>query len=148
MSIRYLVNQDRHLLLTVIERDVSIEDLSRYVDLTVSECHLADFNELIIVDNYKSLPASSEISGLAQRANTLLDSHDSQHYRTAIVAPSNLSFGLARVYQSRRTRSLDDFAVFKELKQAAAWLGLESDFDIETQLIDSEQWTHIQVLCA
>lgn len=46
-------------------------------------------------------------------------------FRSAIVAPADLSFGMARVYEAHAADPLERVMVFRELEQAHAWLGVE-----------------------
>lgn len=143
MSIRYCVDQGRHLLLTVMEGAVTMEDLFAYVDAVISEFKCIDFCELITIGESTTSLTSNEISELASRTNALFGLQPANYIRTAIVAPSNLGFGLSRVFQSHQNRSSEEFAVFKELKQATDWLELEQSLDFEFYQSLSEHWTYI-----
>ena len=57
---------------------------------------------------------------------TTFRSHDKTVYesRVAVVATSDIAFGLARMYQSFRGDSTVEFEVFRERAAALAWLRL------------------------
>lgn len=54
-------------------------------------------------------------------------SQDKTHYETrvALVAASDLGFGLGRMYQAFRDDAPIHLQVFRELEKALAWLGIE-----------------------
>ena len=47
--------------------------------------------------------------------------------KIAVVAPENISFGLARMYEAFSDSVPMDFMVFRELSGALNWLGLDGD---------------------
>lgn len=47
-----------------------------------------------------------------------------------MVAPRDVSFGLARMYEMSSTDIPRDFVVFRDLDAAAAWLGIPDDSGI------------------
>ena len=145
MSIRYYVDQDKQLVLTVIDGHVKLEHLFTYVDTAVSDSNLSDYSALIQINVLNSSITSREIAEVASRANA--KPHNATYIRTAVVAPANLAYGLSRVYQSHRTPASNEFAVFREITEAANWLELQDkDFDIEG--IDSELWTTVAPVLA
>lgn len=42
--------------------------------------------------------------------------------RIAIIAPSDLAFGLARMYQALRSESVNEMRVFREADEAMLWI--------------------------
>jgi len=52
-----------------------------------------------------------------------LDRHG-QHWKAAIVAPTNLVYGLSRMYQILREGSMEEVGVFRDDDDARVWLGL------------------------
>jgi hypothetical protein len=48
--------------------------------------------------------------------------------RRAVVAGSELVFGMARMYELLNSASSDEFQVFRDLTPAIQWLGLPSDW--------------------
>ena len=53
--------------------------------------------------------------------------------RVALVAPTDVAFGMARMYQSIRASggAPSEHRVFREMAEARAWLGLEPEGDRE-----------------
>jgi hypothetical protein len=60
-----------------------------------------------------------DISGARRAAAANLS-----HFRTAIIAPEPLAFGMARMYETLMHRSNNEVSVFWEPASAAAWLGV------------------------
>ena len=47
--------------------------------------------------------------------------------KVAVIAPKDLSFGLARIYESYSDTGDDDFVVFRAADAALAWLGVSAN---------------------
>ncbi len=47
-------------------------------------------------------------------------------YRLAIVASTDVVFGMARLYQQRTDEELKRVGIFRTMEEAAAWLGLSA----------------------
>lgn len=47
-------------------------------------------------------------------------------YRLAIVASTDVVFGMARLYQQRTDEELERVGIFRTMEEAAAWLGLSA----------------------
>jgi len=45
-------------------------------------------------------------------------------FKTAIVAPEDLSYGLSKLYESYSEHSPETIMVFREAKDALEWLGV------------------------
>ncbi len=48
-------------------------------------------------------------------------------WRTAIVAPTDMVYGLSRMYQILREGSMEEVGVFRDAGDAGKWLGLPED---------------------
>lgn len=48
--------------------------------------------------------------------------------RVGLIAPTDLVFGLARMYELFAPRSAPEIAVFRETGEALEWLGLPADY--------------------
>lgn len=46
-------------------------------------------------------------------------------WKTAIVAPMDLVYGLSRMYQILREGSMEEIGVFRDLQDARQWLGID-----------------------
>lgn len=47
--------------------------------------------------------------------------------RTAVVVSSDVAFGMARMYQIRRSSAPDEVGVFRDVREAWRWLGLDEE---------------------
>ncbi len=55
--------------------------------------------------------------------------------RRAVVASSDLVYGMARMYEMLRRRDLDTFQVFRDLRSAVEWIGLDVPVDWDVTLV-------------
>jgi len=94
--------------------------LAKRDDIPTARKELVDLSELertdVEADSLRE--AAVRFRGLDQ---TVFES------RVAVVAPSDIGFGLARMYQSFRGDSTVEFEVFRARAAALEWLGLPSD---------------------
>jgi hypothetical protein len=67
--------------------------------------------------------ALQEMADLIQRQLAGIDVRP----KIAVIAPKNLSFGLARMFEAFSDTAPFDFGVFRELDAALAWLGAPED---------------------
>lgn len=61
---------------------------------------------------------------IEELAHNRIESYHGRRVKSAIFAPSQLAFGVARMYEQLMRRSPIDVGVFSRLESAAAWLGL------------------------
>jgi hypothetical protein len=69
-------------------------------------------------------PAALKTFASVARANTPVIS---PRPKIAVVAPADVSFGLARMYGAFSDQVPTDFTVFKDMDAALAWLGVKAD---------------------
>lgn len=50
-----------------------------------------------------------------------------KYYQLAIVAPTDLSYGMARVYKALTSTMISNLQVFREAQEAYEWLGLNEE---------------------
>lgn len=63
-------------------------------------------------------------AGLRQLAGVFEAHEKGEPGRVAIVASSDLAFGLSRMYQAFRSQSMSEIRVFRDLDEACRWLEL------------------------
>lgn len=63
-------------------------------------------------------------AGLRRLAGVFEKAEVGEPGRIAIVAATDLGFGLSRMYQAFRSDSMSEIRVFRELEEAWRWLGL------------------------
>ena len=96
--------------LLAVEEDPSQHPFNRLLDLSgVTEVHLT----------------ADEVSQFAKARRSATD--HLPHFRTAIVAPSPLANGTARIYEMLMQSSKIQVSVFWEPNDAAVWLGIPGE---------------------
>jgi hypothetical protein len=121
MSTRYSIDPERHLILTVFDGDVSDADLRAHVDSLEADLRFdRTMAELVDLRGV----TSSSVTNDAIREVAAAPPH-ALSARRAFVAPTDLLYGLSRMYQSYWNRGhLDQAAVFRSLEPALRWVGL------------------------
>jgi len=100
------------------------EFLASYQDLLSMEAFKADFNQLIDLRQTESHKRSSEALQAIARLFAVRCHGMPVQRKTAIIAPSNLSFGLSRMYEVFASAFSGEFVVFRAADAALAWLAL------------------------
>ncbi len=78
----------------------------------------------------RGVAALREVAGLVKRE---FDKGEAET-RIAVVAPQQLSFGLARMHEAFAEPGAWEFSVFRTMDRALDWLGLPSDLLHESNL--------------
>jgi len=128
MPIELHIRPEHHLVILVhVGATPDDEFLAFYRSLYESDTFDSSMNQLVDLRQADSQSRSPEV--LRQFAgfikSTLED--DGVYPKIAVVAPRDLSFGLARMYQAFAASVPWDFAVFRAMDAALAWLGLPED---------------------
>lgn len=103
------------------------EFLSSYISMYESESFSKGMDQLIDLRNTDSANRSKDV--LDQFA-VFVESkfkNSTKSPKVAVVAPNNLSFGIARMYEAYSVSIPWDFVVFRALDAAIAWLGASED---------------------
>jgi len=128
MPIRYNIHPDRGLVVTHftgrVTHDELVDTYRRIMadaDYELGTNELADLREIDGLDiTAASLRAVEELTG-ARYAGSEAD------FRTAILAPNDAAFGLARMYEVFAEDGPENVRVCRALPQALEWLGLEPE---------------------
>jgi hypothetical protein len=124
MSIRVNVDESRELVEIVfagrVNKSEFIELMDGYFHETSSALPLGlfDLSDVTIVD-----VAAESIRDAARRAEQYVDSRLDRG-KLAIVAPRDLLFGMARMYEILRSDSAVEVRVFRAREEAESWLGI------------------------
>ena len=106
-----------------------------YKDLFTKSQYDLSMNLLVDLRQTDSTPRSSEM--LSQFAKFLQSrlANMTAHPKAAVIAPGDISFGLARMFGFFSDSGQWDFEVFREVDDAFAWLHLPTDLmdDTETE---------------
>lgn len=109
-----------------VEGDVDLEDVIRFQDELIGKATETEgMDALYDLSAVERLDVTRE--GIADiRERSRLRREIAAPGRLAIVAPTDLSFGLARMYvmMAERADEPRELAVFRDRGEAASWLGL------------------------
>lgn len=125
MPILYEIDRQRRLVTASPHGRVSDAEMFKYQREVWSRPDVQGFDELIDLGKVTEIEfiSASRVMDLAELAGQMDTS--GLHSRLAIVAASDLFFGLARMYQSQREMATDgrkEVRVFRDRKAAEEWL--------------------------
>jgi hypothetical protein len=129
MSIEYCINHDQRLVLAVARGTVSDQDIFEYQRTVWSRSDVAGYNELMDMSEVTHIvpPPLARIREMALLAARMDAASTASKF--AIVAPGDLAYGLARMYQAYRnleSSGTKQVGVFRALTDARAFLGLQA----------------------
>jgi hypothetical protein len=129
MPIEYCIDHERRLVMARGHGTLTHEDIFGYQRDVWSIPELAGYDELVDMSHVEhiALPSTERIRELA-RLSAGMDAC-SLASRFAIVAPTDLAFGLGRMYATYRSlddRSTKQVGVFRSQEAALAFLGISS----------------------
>lgn len=124
MGFEVLLDIEQKLIISRWQGAVDENALRAYVDEAWTDPSRRGFNELIDFSRVTDVDAPFEaLQGVADYSRQFDNPEESA--RTAVVAPSDLIFGLSRMFAGLRSADEDDrrqFAVFGSDKEALHWL--------------------------
>jgi hypothetical protein len=142
MPIIYRIKADAKLIITAHVGTVPDDEfLEAYRQLFADPMFSETFN--LLVDLRRT--TSAERSTTALRDLSIEVDHryrdSSVAPKTAVIAPSDLSFGLGRMYQSFVAMVPGDVVIFRAVDTALAWLGAPPDVldDTEDTIADDSR---------
>lgn len=133
MPIHYRIDHGRRLVVAAGYGEFGGEEVFDYQRDVWSRPEVAGYNELVDMTHVSNIlaPTPERIRELATLAAEMdLPGHASKF---AIVAPTHLSFGLGRMFQTRREldeRSTKQVAVFKTIEEALEFLGVPGPVEL------------------
>ena len=120
MPFTYMFDRAADIVRTTAHGLVRFDDLAAHLQALV-DAGLARAPQLIDArDAQHDLPAS-DIRRLVELVSYLQAVHGFSH-RTALVVSTAVDFGMARMYGALAQKVDPDFAVFRDLTAAEAWL--------------------------
>ena len=125
MPIEYSIDKEAHMIFTRAWGTLTDEELLGHQRrLHADPAHNPAYSELIDFTQVERAPVSTEaIEALANNAIW------EPGVKLAIIAPTDLKFGLTRMYQAMSPDGPQEIHVFRNKLEARAWLGLEGDDD-------------------
>ena len=127
MSVRHAVDIHRDLVLTVYRDDLSDDDLRAHlIELRAHPHFHRLMRELVDLRGVTTVSVSSAM--VSESARWLLHAPEA---RRALVAPTDLLFGLWRMYQTNLGEvGSSQLGVFRDLPPALRWIGLSSEAEL------------------
>jgi hypothetical protein len=125
MTIEYRVDPDRRIVLTRVDGWLTHEEMLAYQREAWSHPELDGYDELIDMTDAGEMvqPSPERIREVARLAAGMDPPASSS--RLVVVAPTDLTFGLARMLEAYRdldARSTKRVAVFRTMEEAQAYL--------------------------
>lgn len=125
--IEYRIDHDRRLVLAEGHGTLTDEDVFAYQREVWSRPDVAGYDELMDMTHVTeiALPSMERARELAKLSARMDAPHTASKF--AIVARSELAFGLGRLYESYREleqKSTKEVAVFRSMPEALNWLGI------------------------
>jgi hypothetical protein len=129
MPIEYRIDHERRLVIAEGSGTMTDEDVFGYQRNVWSRPEIAGYDELIDMRRVEqiALPSNERMQELAG-LSAGMDPRSSSS-RFAIVAPTDLAYGLGRMYEAYRgldNRSTKQVKVFRSMDEALAFLGTSS----------------------
>jgi hypothetical protein len=118
MAADFVINTDHKMVFSFGWGRLTISDVNQHrTRLLLDTRYCRDFAQIIsLADVTEMALSNSEINSLAKQGLFAPES------RRAMVAPSDLQFGLSRVFDSYTAGQ--SIRIFRELKDAVAWVGV------------------------
>lgn len=126
MPILHTINEELGVVLSSWVGDISDSDLlPSYKQLYQNENWKPGFNEIVDLRNAELSDVTNK--GLERLAIFVkqVTVGKCEVFKTAVIAPDDLPFGLARVYEAVSVDTLESVRVFRDLKLAFEWLEIE-----------------------
>jgi hypothetical protein len=130
MPIEFSIDSNRRLVLAKGSGTLTDEDVFSYQREAWSLPAVVGYNELMDMSEVKqiALPSLEKVRDLAKLSASMDSAKSASKF--AIVAPADLAFGLGRMYETYRdlqSQSTKQVGVFRTLKAAWEFLGVESE---------------------
>jgi hypothetical protein len=128
MPITYRVYHDAHVVVAAGHGILTDADVFGYQQDVWSRKDVAGYNELIDMTRVTqiALPSADRVRDLAKQAARMDDAKSKTRF--AIVAATDVAFGLGRMFQSYREldqRSTKEVGVFRTMEEALAFLQID-----------------------
>ena len=128
MPLTFRIDHRHRLVIAAAEGTLTDRDVFGYQHFVWSRPELAGYDELVDMTSVRriDLPEGDRVRELAQ-ISAQMDS-PSQPSRFAILAPSEIAFGLGQVFQAYRSMMKDstkEVAVFRTMDEVRSFLGID-----------------------
>lgn len=134
MPITYTIRKNEGFVVAKHEGLVSDQELlDTYRQLYNDPDYQLGFKKLVDLRATESMERSADaLQDIAQLIKSRY-AGSSERFKTAIVAPRDLSYGLARIYEVYSEETPQETMVFRDLQKALDWLELSADDILDLQ---------------
>ena len=126
MPIKFSIVKDQKLVISTFTGDVNDSELLTSYDRLINN------QEFMIVENEVADMRNAQMTRVSATAlfslSKLVQDHlnkQKKPFKTAVIAPKSLPYGLSRQYEMYSEKSPESVRVFKTLNEAYKWLELE-----------------------
>ena len=125
MPLEYRIDRERRVVFATAARTLSDEDVLAYQREVRAHSDLAGYDQIVDLSQVEDLvlPSGDRVRALAELSSAMDVSGASS--KVAIVAPQDLAYGLARMFETHRTlnqRGSKVMSVFRSMQAALDWL--------------------------
>lgn len=126
MSVEYRIDTTRGVVFSTWHGKLTAEDLNDVArHLRSDPAFNPDYRQLVDLSNVTGVTASFD--AMRHYASDPHGDPFSGKGRRALIAPHNLTFGMARMYEAlREDKDQGGLRVFRTLQEGLQWLGLDS----------------------
>lgn len=137
MGIRYHIDAERGLVVACGSGRIADDDLLDYARRLLADPERTRAKHELVDLRSASVESDVTTAGVRQIAEFWSDrKHMMAGGRLAIIAGSDVGYGLSRMYQILRSDGPDSIQVFRELDEALRWLGVDERDGRALQLPD------------
>jgi hypothetical protein len=123
----YTIDKKQNAIFTVASGTLTDQELIEHKERLRNDPHVSSgMVELSDVRNIEKLMVTP--SGIEEFV--MQDAHDAdlcREHRLAIVVSQDLAFGMGRMYEMMTSENLPNVGIFRDMEEAANWLGLSGD---------------------
>ena len=121
MPASYRIDLERRIILSTASGTLTDEDLRSHQRDVLADPHFeSTLNQLWDLREVVQIETSNATLGELARARSY-----AAETKRALVAPRDVQFGMARMFQILHDQAPEDLRVFRNLEEARDWLGLE-----------------------
>jgi hypothetical protein len=120
MAITYNVDHDRQRVLITATGDIRIEDMAALM-MELTDNRVFAYAQRFDARNATVMMNAEDVRRIVPLIARLREEHG--HARTAFIAESDVTFGMARMYATLSADSDSGFMVYRTIEEGEAWLG-------------------------
>lgn len=120
MAITYDVDHNTQRVMVTATGDIRIADMAALV-MELAEQRIFAYAQRFDARNASVLMTAEETRRIVPLIARLREEHG--HARTAFIAESDVSFGMARMYATLSADTDSGFMVYRTIEEGDAWLG-------------------------